>query len=103
MTEDADDRDSVAALIHTVGRRAAPPSEDYDRVLAASEAAWKRAVRQRIRRRWTYAIAAGVALVMLGAGLLRNLDARRPVIAGTLATASGAVFAGTAAGDDWRW
>jgi len=105
MVEDTDpDPDSVAALIRAVGRRSVPPREDYDRVLGASRVAWQRAVRQRARRRWTYALAAGVVLVVLGTGVLRQIDDLRPtVVAGTLTTVSGAVFAGSAAGDEWHW
>jgi FecR protein len=103
MVDDADP-DSVAALIRAVGRRSVPPREDYERVLGASRAAWQRAVRQRARRRWTYALAAGLALVMLGAGVLRQVNDLHPtVVAGTLTTVSGAVFAGSAAGEEWRW
>lgn len=101
---DKPDRDSIAALIRTVGRRSAPPREDYERVLAASRDAWQRAVRQRTRRRWTYAIAAGLALVVLSAGALRQLDSgNATAVAGTLTTASGAVFAGGTKGDEWHW
>jgi hypothetical protein len=101
---DNPDPDSVAALIRAVGRRSAPPREDYDRVFGASRAVWQRVVRQRARRRWTYALAAGVAFVVLAAGVLRHLDDSRPaVVAAILANASGAVFGGTAAGEEWRW
>ena len=101
---DGPERDSVAALIRTAGRRAAPPRDDYERVLAVSREAWQRAVRQRVRRRWTYAIAAGLALVALGAGALRQLDGGgATAVAGTLTTANGAVFAGSMAGDEWHW
>jgi hypothetical protein len=101
---DNPDRDSVADLIHAVGRRSVPPREDYERVLGASRIAWQQAVRQRARRRWIYALAAGVAFVALGAGVLRQLHESRPAVAaGMLNTVEGAVFAGTAAGDGWRW
>jgi ferric-dicitrate binding protein FerR (iron transport regulator) len=58
--------DSLAALIRAVGRRAVPPAEHRQRVLAVSELAWQRAVRSRARRQWTYALAASVAGVALG-------------------------------------
>jgi ferric-dicitrate binding protein FerR (iron transport regulator) len=101
---DNPDRDSVAALIRAVGRRSAPPREDYERVLDASRAAWQRTVRQRARRRWTYALAAGVALVVLGIGVLRQVDDSSPAaVAAILATTSGNVFAGNTTGEQWRW
>lgn len=104
MGDKLEDRDSVGALIRAVGRRSVPPREDYERVLGASRAAWQHAVRQRARRRWVYALAAGVAFVVLGTGVLRHLDRSQPtVVAGTLTTISGAVFAGSAAGEEWRW
>lgn len=99
---DSPDLDSLAALIRTVGRRSAPPRDDYERVLDASRTAWQRAVRQRVRRRWAYALAAGVAFVVLGAGVMRHLTGVPKVVA-TLANASGAVFGGTMAGDEWHW
>jgi hypothetical protein len=101
---DTPDRDSVADLIHAVGRRSVPPREDYERVLGASRIAWQQAVRQRARRRWTYALAAGVAFVVVGAGVIRQLHGSRPAVAaGMLNTVEGTVFAGTAAGEGWHW
>jgi ferric-dicitrate binding protein FerR (iron transport regulator) len=102
-TDNMDNRDSVAALIRTVGRRPAPPREDYERVLAASRAAWQRTVQRRRRRRFTYALAAGVAFVLLGASLWQRLDRATDMVAGTLTTTVGGVFAGGVAGDEWRW
>jgi ferric-dicitrate binding protein FerR (iron transport regulator) len=104
MADNLEDRDSVGALILAVGRRSVPPREDYERVLSASRAAWQGAVRQRVRRRWTYALAAVVAFVVFGAGVLRQIDGPHPaVVAATLTTIDGAVFAGSAAGEEWRW
>ena len=98
------DRDSVAALLRTVGKRSAPPSEDYERIFGASRAAWQRAVRQQARRRWTYALAAGIVLVTLTVGVLRQLDrSDPPVLAGTLTIATGPVFSGDSAAEDWNW
>lgn len=101
---DSPDRDSLAALIRTVGRRSAPPRDDYERVLDASRAAWQRSVRQRARRRWGYALAAGMAFVVLGTGVLRHLAGVQPtVVVATLIKANGAVFGSTVAGDEGRW
>ena len=98
------EQDSVAALLRTVGKRVAPPAEDYERVFGASRFAWQRAVRRNARRRWAYALAAGIALVGLALGVLRQLDlSNSPKLAGTLTIATGPVFAGDAAGKDWRW
>jgi hypothetical protein len=98
------DRDPVAALLRAVGRRSSPPREDYERVLGASRAAWQRALRQRAQRRWRYALAAGVAFVVLGSGVLWQLG-RSPAegVVATLTATNGAVFAGSAAGEEWRW
>jgi hypothetical protein len=96
--------DSVAALLRTVGKRSAPPREDYERIFGASRVAWQRAVRRHARRRWTYALAAGIALVTLTVGVLRQLDrASPPVLAGTLTIGSGPVFSSGTAAEDWHW
>lgn len=58
---------AVASLIHAAGRREAPPTESYDRVLTAALETWQRKVR---RRRW-WRIASGLA----AAALLGTLSA----------------------------
>ena len=79
-------------------------AEDYERIFGASRVAWQRAVRQRARRRWTYALAAGIALVALTVGVLRQLDRSvPPMLAGTLTIATGPVFSGDTAAEDWKW
>jgi ferric-dicitrate binding protein FerR (iron transport regulator) len=101
---DHPEQDSVAALLRSVGKRSAPPAEDYERIFGASRLAWQRAVRQRSRRRWTYALAAGIALVGLAIGVLRQLDHSGPaILAGTLTIVTGPVFSGDATDEDWKW
>ena len=96
--------DSVAALLRTVGKRSAPPREDYERIFGASRAAWQRAVRQHARRRWAYALAAGIALVTLALGVLRQIDrSSPPMLAGTLTIANGPVFSSGTAAENWSW
>ena len=98
------EQDSVAALLRTVGKRSAPPLEDYERILGASRVAWQRAVRLHARRRWSYALAAGITLVALSFGVLSFLDrAAPPMLAGTLTIATGPVFSGRTAAEDWKW
>jgi ferric-dicitrate binding protein FerR (iron transport regulator) len=96
--------DVLAELIRSVGRRAQPPPEDYERILHASRQAWLRAVRQRTRRRWTLALAAGVAFVGTSLGILRFLDstASETVVA-RLTIARGAVFASDDVGKAGYW
>lgn len=95
--------DSVAALLRTVGKRSAPPSEDYERIFEASRSAWQRAVRQRVRRRWTYSLAAGFAVMAL-IGVLGHFDrSSPPVLAGTLTIVTGPVFSGGTTAEDWNW
>lgn len=104
MADSPDESDSVATLIRRVGRRTAPPREDYERVLGVSRAAWQSAVRQRVRRRWTLALAASVAGLAMLSGLLYRLDAARDgVVVATLSIAEGDVFTGDTAGEKWRW
>ena len=102
---DDPDPDSVAALMRTVGGDPRRRAEDYERVLGASRVAWQRAVRQRARRRWTYALAAGMALVVLGAGVLRQLDDSQlpPCLRAPSRSRAAPYSPASAAGDDWRW
>ena len=73
-------------------------------IYGASRAAWQRAVRQQARRRWTYALAAGIVLVTLTVGVLRQLDrSDPPVLAATPTIATGPVFSGDTAAEDWNW
>ena len=61
-------------------------------------------MRQRARRRWTYALAAGIALVAFTAGVMRQFDrSDPPMLAGTLSIAIGPVFTGAATAEDWNW
>lgn len=102
---DQPQRDSLAELLHAAGRRPAPPPADYERVLAASRVAWRNSVRQRSRRRFAYALAASVALIVVGVGALRQVldEPHTAAVAGMLTTANGAVFAGRPGSKDWRW
>lgn len=62
------DGDALAALIRVAGRRPAPTAEEYERVRLASHLAWQMKVHSARRRRilW-FALAAGVATVVVGA------------------------------------
>jgi hypothetical protein len=69
--------DVLARLITAAGRREAPPSQAYERALEAATEVWRAQVR---RRRWRIAaaLAASIAVVSVGLGLvLRALDAPR--------------------------
>jgi ferric-dicitrate binding protein FerR (iron transport regulator) len=104
MADNVQESDSVAALLRKVGRRHAPPPEDYERVLAVSREAWRRTVRQRARRRWSYSIAASVALISLLVGVAWQFDRVQPGLqVGQLSFVSGGVFAGDTSGEGWRW
>jgi len=79
-------RDLLGEVVNAVGRRPAPPREDYEYVLESAMAAWRRKVRSRRRRRWALAIAASAAIAAVGgATLLRWLPPRglMPVVAVT--------------------
>jgi hypothetical protein len=96
--------DALGELIRNVGRRAQPPPEDYERILRVSHAAWQRAARQRARRRWTLALAAGVALLAVSLATLRFLDApARGAVVAHLVISQGAVFASDDVGAAGRW
>jgi len=96
------ERDVLARLIGTAGRRTLPPEEDYQRTLVACRATWQRAVRQRARRRWGYALAAAALIGVFGAGILR-MSGQGPVVMGTLSRAEGGVFAASPASGEWHW
>src|SRR5688500_8218474 len=96
------ERDSVADLLRQVGRRAAPPPEDYQRVLVFSRSAWQGVVKRRRRQHWTWALAASLAALVAGGIALRELAA--PALApsaGDLVIVSGGVFVGDTAGERW--
>jgi hypothetical protein len=96
--------DLLAELIRSVGRRAQPPPEDYERILHASRQAWMRAVRQRSRRRWTLALAAGVALLGVSLATLHVLDSTPGgAVVARLTISHGAVFASDDVGKAGRW
>ncbi len=96
-------RDVLGELIRAAGRRPTPPAEDYDRVLAASRDAWQRKIRSRRQRRWSYALAASVAILAIGVTALVQLDplSPRPAIAST-AVVDGSVMALTPGAQNWR-
>lgn len=58
--------DPLAELVRVGGHRVAPPRADYEHVLAAASAGWRRAVNARRRRRWIGALAAGLAMFAIG-------------------------------------
>ena len=61
-------------------------------------------MRQRTRRRWTYALAAGIALLGVSLATLRFIDSRSDdKVVAQLTIARGAVFASDEIGDDGRW
>ena len=109
MTERTDggtaERDVLAELIRAAGRRPAPRASDYERVLAASRAAWRAKLAAR-RRRWVYALAAGAAAAAVGlAAVLSSTPqasvARAAIVDGrveTFVTGTG-VWAPLAAGE----
>jgi ferric-dicitrate binding protein FerR (iron transport regulator) len=104
MDDQPREHDSVADLLRQVGRRAAPPPEDYRRVFAASRSAWQAVVHRRRRRNRAWALAAGLAALVVGGGALWQLaNPQRGVSAGKLVIVAGGVFAGDTGGEDWRW
>jgi ferric-dicitrate binding protein FerR (iron transport regulator) len=95
--------DVLAELIRSVGRRAQPPREDYERILQVSQQAWQRAVRQRTRRRWTLALAAGVALLGVSLAILNFIDSTPGgAVVARLTISRGAVFASDEVGKAGR-
>ena len=78
MSERRDsNRDDLAELLQAVGKRPAPSREDYEQVLAATTAVWQGKVRRHRRQRWSYGLAATLALAAIGTAALL-LDIRPP-------------------------
>jgi hypothetical protein len=97
------DRDSVGALIRAVGRRAQPPAEHRQRILAASETVWRRAV---ARRRWRvrgFAVAAALALATIGLLVMPRLSMwHRPAVVADVAQIVGDVTVLPPTDRDWQ-
>jgi hypothetical protein len=70
--------DKLAELLRAVGRRPEPPAEDRVRVFVASHAAWRQTVMARRRQRWSFALAAVVAVVAIGVVSLLPRDGIAP-------------------------
>lgn len=79
------DRDALAELVRAAGRRPVPADGDCRRVRAASRQAWQQAVQSRRSRRRNRALAAGVAIVAIGAAAVtqRLPTPPLPVVAST--------------------
>jgi hypothetical protein len=90
--------DALAALIRSAGKRPEPPPADYERVLAASRAAWQGKVRARRRTRWLQALAASIVVAVAVALGVMQTTPPRP--AATLAELRGQV---EMLADDGRW
>lgn len=90
--------DTLAALIRSAGKRPEPRAADYERVLAASRAAWQGKIRARRRILWLQALAA--SMVVAVAVALGVWQMTPPPPAATLAELRGPVemLAG-----DGRW
>jgi ferric-dicitrate binding protein FerR (iron transport regulator) len=74
-------RDALAEMLRAVGRRRAPPRDDYEQVLAAATQAWQRKLRSRQRRRWLLATAAALMTAAVGVATLLHWMPRKAVVA----------------------
>lgn len=70
-------RDVLGELVQAAGRRTVPAREDYDYVLDAAMAAWRRKVQARRRRRWILAVAATVVAGAVGVATFLHLMPHR--------------------------
>jgi ferric-dicitrate binding protein FerR (iron transport regulator) len=98
MTDEQTKDDALAALIRSAGKRPEPPPADYERVLAASRAAWQGKVRARHRTRWLQALAASIVVAVAVA--LGVWQMTPPPPAATLVERRGQV---EMLADDGRW
>jgi ferric-dicitrate binding protein FerR (iron transport regulator) len=85
------DRDPVAELIRTTGRRLAPPAGAREAVRLAALEAWQAKLRARRNRRLRVAAAASFAVVLGFAAVLPRLMEPDSSPAGTIARAAGVV------------
>jgi ferric-dicitrate binding protein FerR (iron transport regulator) len=95
--------DSLARLIEAAGRREAPPTQAYERALAATTQVWQAKVR---RRRWRIAanMAAGIATLGLGTFIALRSFESGPSIAEPIANVArviGAVSVRSSDSRDW--
>jgi len=97
------ERDALGALISAAGRRPAPPKDAYDEVFAAAHGAWQSNLRTRAQRRWAYALAATVAMLAVGVGLIVQLvpQTTGPVVA-TTGIVQGEVLVQRPGDDNWE-
>ena len=97
------ERDALASLISAAGRRPDPPPGAYDEVFAAAHEAWQRKLRARARRYRAHGLAATIATLAVGAGLIVQLVPREA--APSVATAQivrGEVLAQLPGADAWQ-
>ena len=92
------DDDTLAALIRSAGKRPEPRATEYERVLAASRAAWQHRLRARRRTRWLQALAASIVIAVAAA--LGVWQMTPPPSGATLADIRGLV---EMLADDGRW
>jgi len=64
-SEPANERDPLARLIRSAGRRPAIPPAREERVHAAARIAWQQAVRRRRTRRWIFGAGSGLAAAIV--------------------------------------
>lgn len=97
------ERDALGSLISAAGRRPAPPTKIYDEVFAAAHGAWQSKLRARAQRRWAYALAATIAMLAVGVGLIVQLVPRddAPIVA-TTGIVQGEVLVLRPGDDDWQ-
>lgn len=93
--------DVVETLLKAAGRRLAPPADDYQRVLAAANAALDAKLAGRRRRTWQYSAAAAVAVAAIAA-LWVLAPGPESVRVGTVERLVGEVRVRGAEDDDWR-
>ena len=97
------ERDVLGELIRVAGRRPTPPTDDYERVRAASRQAWLSKVRSRQRRQWGYALAAGFATLAIGvAAVMQVMPLGPPPTIATTAVSEGPVMVLTPGADNWQ-
>jgi ferric-dicitrate binding protein FerR (iron transport regulator) len=97
--DDADDL--IAALVRAAGPRQAPSAAERERVGRAAHAAWRAVVARRRRRRFLYALAAGVAVTGV-AGMLLLPGGVPAETAARVETVSGTADVFDASGDRWQ-
>jgi len=102
ITAGAPEQDTLAALINAAGKRATPPDAAYRQVRTAAHDAWQAKLASKRDRARHLALAAGVAIVAVGAAAILQLVPRNdPVVLASSGVIQGEVLRRDSTANAW--